>query len=138
MIFLTKPGYLFALLVSLELLFTTGCTNTSKAGATVDRHNPESVLRAYFEAWELGDTPVQLSFMDPKYAQMAPEPVDSLRILDLQFTSSSPTERTYRVKFEIIVKGKGVSMQSGRYNWSYTLTWEPKRDSWIITNYGAG
>ena len=106
---------------------------------TVDRQDPESVLRAYFDAWQRSDWSAQASLMDEKYAQMAPEPVDLIRILEIQpVLSSSLTERTYRVIFEIQVKGQGVSMQSGQYGWSYYLTWDPKRSSWLITNYGAG
>ena len=135
-------SFLFLLVMSLALLLSTGCTNntnTSKVAVTVDRHNPESVLRAYFDAWERSDWSDQASFMDEKYAHMMPEPVDSIRILEIQsIPSSSLTERTYYVKFEIKVKGQGVSMQSGQYDWSYYLTWDAKRGSWLITNYGAG
>jgi hypothetical protein len=107
--------------------------------ATVDHHDPGSVLRAYFDAWERSDWSVQASLMDKKYAQMVPEPVDSIRILEIQpILSSSLTERTYHVIFEIKVKGQGVSMQSGWYDWSYYLTWDAQRSSWLITNYGAG
>ncbi len=114
-------------------------TQTPSVPVTVDRHNPESVLRAYFDAWERSDLSVQVSLMNGKYAQMVPEPVDSIRILEIQpISSSSLTERTYHVIFEIKVKGQGVSMQSGRYDWSYYLTWDAKRGSWLITNYGAG
>jgi len=112
---------------------------TSSVPVAVDRHNPESVLRAYFDAWVRSDWSVQLSLMDEKYGQMAPEPVDSINILEIQpISSSSLTYQTYHVIFEIKVKGQGISMQSGRYDWSYYLTWNPKRDSWLITNYGTG
>ncbi len=134
--------FLFSLVVSLAFLLFAGCTdstNTSKDAVTVDRHNPESVLRAYFDAWERSDWSVQASLMDEKYAQMVPEPVDSIRILEIQpISSSSLTERACHVIFEIKVKGQGVSMQSGQYDWSYYLTWDAKRGSWLITNYGAG
>ena len=77
--------------------------------------------------------------MDHKYAGMDPEPVDSIRLLEIRLISSpSSDERTYRVVFEIKVKGQGVSMQSGRYDWTYYLTWDSTRNSWLITNYGAG
>jgi hypothetical protein len=132
-------NFLFPLVASLALLVCAGCTNTSKAAVLVDRHNPESVLRAYFEAWTRGDWSNQASFMDEKYAQMVPEPVDSIRIIQIQpIANSSLTERTYQVVFEIKVKGQGVSMQSGRYDWSYYLTWQAQRGEWLITNYGAG
>ena len=130
---------LFSLVSSLAFLLPAGCTNTTKAAVTVDRHNPESVLRAYFDAWERSDWADQVSFMDEKYAQMVPEPVDSIRIIEIQsIANSSSTDRTYHVAFEIKVKGQEVSMQSGRYDWSYYLIWDAKRGSWLITNYGAG
>ncbi len=107
--------------------------------ATVDRRNPESVLRAYFDAWARSDWSTQVSFMDQKYAQLTPEPVDSMRLVDVALISTpSSNERTYRVIFEIRVKGQGVTMQSGRYDWTYYLTWDAERNSWLITNYGAG
>jgi hypothetical protein len=37
-----------------------------------------------------------------------------------------------------IDRHQGSSMDSGRYNWTYTLTWDGSRDSWFISNYGAG
>ena len=132
-------NFLFSFVASLAFLLSAGCTNTSKAIVTVDHHNPESVLQAYFDAWERSDWSDQASFMDEKYAQMVPEPVDSISIIEIQpIANSSLTERTYHVIFEIKVKGQGVSMQSGRYDWSYYLTWDAKRGSWLITNYGAG
>jgi hypothetical protein len=106
---------------------------------TVDRQDPESVLRAYFDAWERSDWSAQASFMDENYAGMEPEPVDLIRILQIQpVLSSSLIERTYHVIFEIQVKGQGVSMHNGRYDWSYYLTWDATRSSWLISNYGAG
>ncbi len=120
------------------LLLNTGCSSTDQAGILVDNNNPESVLRAYFTAWEEGDWSLQASLMDEKYAQMVPEPVDSIRIVEIKAIPSSASERAYQVVFEIQVKGKGVSMQSGEYHWTYYLSWDEKRNSWLITNYGAG
>jgi hypothetical protein len=132
-------SFLFSFMVSLVFLLSADCTNTNKAAGTVDLRNPESVIRAYFDAWQRSDWSGQASLMDEKYAQMIHEPVDSIRLLEIQpISSSSSTERTYHVIFEIKVKGQGVSMQSGRVDWQYYLTWEAKRGSWLITNYGAG
>jgi hypothetical protein len=103
----------------------------------VDRHDPESVVREYFEAWGRGDWSAEASFMDEKYAGMAPEPVDSIRILELRALNTASTERTYQVIFEIKVKGEGVSMQSGQYNWNYYLSWDAQRATWLISNYGC-
>jgi hypothetical protein len=132
-------NFLFSLVTSLAFLLSAGCKNTGKTAITVDRNNPESVLRAYFNAWEQSDWPLQASLMDEKYAQMVPEPVVSIRIREIRpIPSSSLTDQTYHVIFEIKVKGQGISMQSGQYDWNYYLMWDTKRSSWLITNYGAG
>ena len=55
-----------------------------------------------------------------------------------QLQDPLPGERTYRVVFEIIVKGQGVGMQNGNYDWKYYLTWDAPSHSWLITNYGSG
>ncbi len=116
-----------------------GLVSCSSSGPAVDRHDPEAVLRAYFAAWQRGDWSAQASFMDDKYAGMNPEPVESIRVLEIvPLPAPSSNERLYRVVFDIQVKGQGVSMRSGRYDWSYYLTWEAGRGSWLITNYGAG
>jgi hypothetical protein len=128
-----------SLAAGITLLLIAGCFKVHQTAISVDINDPESVLRAYFKAWEQGDWSFQTSLMDEKYAQTVPEPVDSIRILEIQaIPGSSSSERTYQVVFEIKVKGKGVSMQSGKYNWTYYLSWDEKRNSWLITNYGAG
>jgi hypothetical protein len=128
-----------SLAAGITFLLVAGCSKNNQTAISVDHKDPESVLRAYFKAWEQGDWSFQTSLMDEKYAQMVPEPLDSLRILELQpVPGSSSSERTYQVVFEIKVKGKGVSMQSGKYDWTYYLSWIEKRNSWLITNYGAG
>jgi len=68
------------------------------------------------------------------------EPVDSIRILSLvPNDGASTTTRVYSVSFEIKFKGgRSISMEDGRYNWTYTLSWDQTRDSWLISNYGAG
>jgi hypothetical protein len=101
---------------------------------TFDRHDPESVLRAYFDAWDRNDWAAMASLE----RERAPEPVDFVRILVIKEISSSSTEYVYEVGFEIQVIGQGVSMHSGRYGWKYYLTWDPNRDTWFISNYGYG
>ena len=118
-------------------LICSSCWYPGKKGIAVDRHDPDSVLRAYFEAWGRGDWAAEASFMDEKYAGMAPEPVDSIRILEISALNTSSTWRAYQVLFEIKVKGQGVSMQSGQYNWNYYLTWDAQRASWLISEYGC-
>ena len=128
---------LFRLGMILLCLLCSSCMNISKTAIAVDRHDPEAVLRAYFEAWGRGDWATEASFMDEKYAGMVPEPVDSIRILEIYALNISPTWRAYQVTFEIKVKGEGVSMQSGQYNWNYYLSWDAQRGSWLISNYGC-
>ena len=128
---------LFRLVVITLCLLCSSCMNIGKTDIGVDRHDPESVLRAYFEAWGQGDWSAEASFMDEKYAGMAPEPVDSIRILELRALNTATTERTYQVIFEIKVKGEGVSMQSGQYNWNYYLSWDAQRGTWLISDYGC-
>jgi hypothetical protein len=113
-------------------------TQTPFFPGSVDHHDPESVLRAYFDAWERSDWSAKQSLMDDRYAGMVPEPVDSIRILEIQRVSSSPTKCVYSVLFDIQVKGQGVSMHSGQVHWNYYLTWYADRDSWLISNYGYG
>src|SRR5262245_20644701 len=98
----------------------------------VDLHDPEAVLRAYFEAWDRQDWDA-MAYLE---RDRAPEPVEFVRILELKKISSSPTKYVYEVRFEIQVKGQGVSMHTGQYLWTYFLTWVPNRDMWYISNYG--
>jgi len=76
--------------------------------------------------------------MDEKYANMEPEPLESLRIVSLEMRDRSPNVYHFDVMFEIAVEGDGVSMQDGSYPWSYELTWNADKQSWLITNYGFG
>jgi hypothetical protein len=76
--------------------------------------------------------------MDAKYPDMEPEPVESLRIASLRKLQQSASLCLFEVTFDITVKGRGVSMSSGRYLWSYELTRSAGEESWLITNYGAG
>jgi hypothetical protein len=101
-----------------------------------DRHDPEAVLRAYFDAWHRNDWLIKdaLTYGRPT----APEPVEWLQVLEIKNISSSPTESTYSVWFEIKVKGQGVSMHSGKNLWKYFLIWDPNHDSWYIAGHGGG
>jgi hypothetical protein len=120
------------------ILDTTTTSSTQSTAAFVDRHDPESVLRGYFSAWQSGDWEGQASFMAAQYANMAPEPVESVRIVELRRVEGSSSQCLYHAVFEITLKGKGVSMAGGRYDWTYDLKWDGQRQSWIITNYGEG
>ena len=104
----------------------------------VDRHDPESVLRAYFSAWQNGDWEGEASFMAEMYAHMEPEPVKSLRLVDLRRVEGSSSHCLYAVTFDFVPKGDLISMEAGRHDWTYDLSWDEARQSWIITNYGEG
>lgn len=81
-------------------------------------------------------------------ARLAYEPVDSVRVISCSLLdektsrASSPgsaeTTRVYLVTFDYKPTGRGFSMAPGRYTWTYTLTWDATRESWLISNYGAG
>jgi hypothetical protein len=122
------------------LLLTSSACQSTRSSPVVDRHDPEAVLRAYFAAWARNDTEAQTSFMTANYARLAHEPVDSLRVLSVTPASAeSPTTRVYAVSFEIAFNGgRSLSMENGRYSWTYTLTWDARHDTWLISNYGAG
>ena len=131
--------FISLLLGCLWLLTCAACHSTHLSPA-VDRRDPEAVLRAYFAAWSNNDTATQTSFMTQNHSNLAYEPVDSLRVLKIiPADAGSPTKRVYAVSFEVKFKGgRSISMENGRYNWTYTLMWDGTRDSWLISNYGAG
>jgi hypothetical protein len=131
--------YKACFLVGVTLLICAAC-HPKRSSPAVDRHDPEAVLRAYFAAWARNDTEAQISFMAAGYGRLADEPVDSLRILSLApADGGSSTRKVYSVSFDItFTGGRSVSMENGRYYWTYTLTWDAARESWLITNYGAG
>jgi hypothetical protein len=128
-----------ALVLECALMMTSACQSTRSSPA-VDRHDPEAVLRAYFAAWARNDMDARTSFAIANRADMAREPVDSLRVLSVRpVDGASQATRVYSVSFEVtFIGGRSVSMESGRYNWTYTLTWDATKDSWLIANYGAG
>lgn len=76
-------------------------TQTPFLPILVDRHDPEAVLRAYFDAWGQSNWLALASFMDEKYGRIVGNPVDSVRILEIQLISSSPTDYVYSVLFDI-------------------------------------
>jgi len=125
-----------SIVVSLAFLLFAGCRH--KNAVSVNRKDPESVLRAYFDAWNRNDWSFRASLMDERYGHITPEPVEYVRIVELRYLPdpSSP-DRTYQVTFEIKVTRPG-SMNSGQYHWTYILSWDASRGSWLITNYGAG
>jgi len=103
----------------------------------VDRHDPESVIRAYFDAWERSDSLALASVLSSKYGRSFMfEPMDSLEILEIKLLSDlSSTERIYSVLYDVQWTNREDTNPT---RWSFHLTWDATRDSWIITNYGAG
>lgn len=69
--------------------------------------------------------------------------VVSLRLLDektarLWSAGDVNTTRVYLIVFDYNPGGRGLSMERGRYTWTYVLTWDAGRDSWLVSNYGTG
>jgi hypothetical protein len=133
-----SPRLLISLFLGCVVLLKFAACQSTHRFTAVDRRDPEAVLRAYFAAWANNDRATLTSLMVQKYANLAYEPVDSLRVLTIvPADGASPTRRVYAVSFEVTFKGgRSISMENGRYNWTYTLTWDAARDSWLISNYG--
>ncbi len=104
----------------------------------VDRHDPESVLRAYFSAWERGKWQEVRLYLSATFSNLVPEPAKSLQIIDRKQLKSSSSHCSYSVTFDFVPLDAPLSMESGRYNWTYDLNWDSQRQSWTITNYGEG
>ena len=107
-----------------------------------DRHDPESVILAFFDAWERRDGNTMASLQGQSYLQYAfSEPLDSIRVLEIKLISSpSQIERVYSATFDIqMKKGQdGLNLHNGQMQWTFTLEWNSSRDSWFITNHGIG
>ncbi len=103
----------------------------------VDRHDPESVIRAYFDALLRSDSSALASVLSSKFGQnFIFEPAESIEILEIELISDlSPTERVYSVLYDVQWQNREDTNPT---RWKFHLTWDANRDSWIITNYGAG
>jgi len=103
----------------------------------VDRHDPESVIRAYFDAWARSDSSAMASVLSSKFGQnFMFEPLDSMEVLEIELISdASPTERIYSVLYDAQWKDQPDTNPT---RWKFHLIWDANRDSWIITNYGYG
>src|SRR2546426_8275682 len=131
-------------LLLVSFLALSAACRTSGGSPVVDRHNPEAVLGAYFNAWNRNDLPLQKSFMTTNYTGLAREPVDSVRVLSIKLldaktarlwsTGSPEATRVYIVVFDYKPTRRGFSMAGGRFNWSYNLTWDANRNLWLISN----
>jgi hypothetical protein len=114
---------------------------TSNSSPAINRHQPEQVLRAYFDAWAHNDDAGQKSFLTSKWADVEfyPEPVESLHLVLMKpVDGASATTCDFDVSFEIKFQGRGFSMESGAYTWRYYLTWDATRESWLVADYGPG
>ena len=137
------------MLVCTVLLISTACQLSSRSAEAVTRRNPEAVLRAYFTAWNRNDSNTQKSLVTENYAETTwyPEPVESVVLVSAQMLDedsarlwspgSFDTTRVYSVIFDYNPRGRGFSMERGRYTWTYTLIWDAERGSWLISSYGA-
>jgi hypothetical protein len=135
--------FLTALIASLvAALFLAGCSSSAPAtrasASPVAAREPETVLRDYFSAWMQGDWARQTSLMSSNHASLQPEPAASLRLLKLKLANRTDTKALYYVVFHFVATDNIVSMTTGTYRWTYSLTWDPRRGSWIISNYGSG
>jgi hypothetical protein len=103
----------------------------------VDRHDPESVIRAYFDAWERSDSLAMASVLSSKFGQnFIFEPLDSMEVLNIELISDpSATERIYSVLYDAQWKDQP---ETNPTRWRFRLNWDPKRESWIIIGYGSG
>jgi hypothetical protein len=101
-----------------------------------DRHDPEAVVRAWFDAWERTDgNMMDLLNGTNTYGNYGFEPTDSITILEIQLLESpSEAQRIYRVWFD--VQYTDPNKGSGKTQLKFYLTWDVNRDAWIITNHG--
>ena len=123
---------------------------SNNGSSFVDRRDSDAVLQAYFAAWNRNDTVSQKSFMTASYSDTDwyGEPVDSITVVSakrldeksarLWSTGAPDVTRVYLVVFDYSPHGRGFSMEPGRYPWTYILTWDAARASWLISSYGAG
>ena len=137
------------LLAAIVVFLSMTCRSVS-GSAILNRREPGPVLRAYFAAWNRNDTAAQKSFMTAQYAHANwyPEPVESVTVVSTKLldektarlwsTVTPESRRVYLVVFDYNPRGRGFSMERGRYTWTYVLTWNAQRRSWLISNYGAG
>jgi hypothetical protein len=142
--------YFASFLLAAVVVFLSMTYRSVTGSASLNRREPDAVLRAYFAAWNRNDTAAQKSFMTARYAGVNwyPEPVESVRVVSTKLldektarlwsTAAPESRRVYLVVFDYNPRGRGFSMERGRYTWTYVLTWSAQRRSWLVSNYGAG
>jgi hypothetical protein len=101
-----------------------------------DRHDPEAVVRAWFEAWKRHDgNMVDLLYGTNTYGNYGFEAVSSITILEIQLLENpSEAQRIYRVWYN--VQYSDPNKEGGKTQIKFYLTWDVNRDAWIITNHG--
>ena len=106
-------------------------TRTPFSLTPFDRHDPEAIVRVYFDAWNRNDwaTMNALAQRDITHGS-----VEYVRVLEIQDVSPSPHEPVYRVVFEI--KGQGQE-ETKLIKWKYYLSWDAQGDAWYISNQCA-
>ena len=109
---------------------------------TIDRHDPESMIRAWFDALVRQDSIAMASVDGWRYSEKYgfTYPIESVRILKITLISDAvPNQRDYRVLFDVqIKKGQdGHDLPSGVYEWAFTVTWDANRDSWLVRYTGG-
>lgn len=115
---------------------------TASFSFPIDRHDPESVIRAWLDALSREDGIAIASIEGLGFVNYAFDGhIDAINVLEIKPASSLyllEDQRMYRVVFEMQVeKGKETdSFHSGQEAWFFTVTWDANRDSWFVTNHG--
>ena len=105
-------------------------THTPFSTIPFDRHDPESVVRAYFDAWNRNDWATRDALARQK---MTYGTVEYVHILEIKNVSPSPTEPIYTVVLEIKPEGYEVTTIRQRFH----LSWDAQGDTWYISNFGT-
>jgi hypothetical protein len=142
--------YFTSILIGAMVLFIPTTYRSVSGSTRLNRRDHGAVLRAYFAAWNRNDTAAQKSFMAAQYASANwyAEPVESIKLVSTKLldektarlwsTVAPDSTRVYLVVFDYNPRGRGFSMERGRYTWTYVLSWNTQRRSWLISSYGAG
>ena len=115
----------------------------------VDRNNPESVIRAWFDAMAREDGVAMESVMGtlegripysfgPNSSTPPITPIKSIKILEIKLISQSAgILYHYQVQFTEQLS-QDEEEQKNPFWWSFDLIWQDERQSFIIYNHGGG
>jgi hypothetical protein len=116
----------------------------------VDRNNPESVIRAYFDAMAREDGVAMESVMGTVTGERVPysfgpnsstppiTPIKSIKILEIKLISQSVgVLYHYKVRFSEQVDRDGKEYKD-QPEWDFELVWADERQSFVIFNHGMG